>query len=105
MSACGSEGLSSDAGEDFTVEVGATPDFDGCGSSGEIVNYAWSIADTPAGRTDDAGKVLREVSTDCAFTLESAMVVDEVGVWTIELAVTDADGASDVDQVEVSVVE
>ena len=107
VAGCGDDDdtLEADAGDDFSVTVGEAPDFDGCGSSGDIVNYEWVIIEAPSSMTDDVGKPLREVDDQCSFTLESAMVVDEVGGWVIELTVTDAGGASSTDSVQVDVVE
>lgn len=103
LAACGDDSLEADAGPDFTTPVGSAPTFDGCGSNGDIVNYAWSIAGTPSGMDADVGKSLREEMTACSFELEAAMLPGEVGVWTIELVVTDADGSSSSDQVDVEV--
>ena len=104
-SACsggGGSDLTSDAGEDFTTEVGVAPVFDGCGSSGEITNYQWVVVDGPT--EDAAGKELRAVMSDCNFTLENPMAIEDVGEWTIELTVTDGDAEAS-DQVVVEVTE
>ena len=101
----GGDALTADAGEDFTVGVGDVPSFDGCGSSGEVANYQWTILEAPADMASDAGKVLRGVLSDCSFSLENSMVTDEVGSWTIELIVTDADGNSSSDTVRVDISE
>ena len=98
----GGSALGADAGEDFSVPVGVAPEFDGCGSTGEISNYAWTIIEAPV--SDAAGKELRETQSGCDFTLENAMVIDDVGEWTIELVVTDGD-AEAADQVVVTVSE
>lgn len=97
--------LSADAGEDFSVAVGTAPEFDGCDSSGDIVNYRWTIQETPSKMTEDVGKALRAEATECSFTLEAAMVIDEVGVWTVALEVTDSDGNASSDTVAVEVTE
>lgn len=104
FAACGGSSLSADAGTDFSVSVGEAPVFDACNSEGEIANYAWSIISAPEGRADDVGKALRATMNDCSFELESAMLVDDLGDWTIELTVTNGEG-SDSDQVTVEVTE
>ncbi len=105
ITACGGGGdITADAGEDFSVPVGEAPVFDGCGSSGELSNYQWTIIEAPEGNADDNGKALRTTMDSCNFELETAMVVDDIGEWTIELAVTD--GSNEVtDQVVVTVTE
>ena len=107
VAGCGDddEDLRADAGDDFSVTVGSSPTFDGCGSEGDIVNYAWSIESTPSKMAEDEGKAIREEDENCSFTLEAAMIVDEVGEWTIALEVTDAGGATSTDTVVVDVTE
>lgn len=103
MVACGGSDLSADAGQDFSVSVGESPNFDGCGSSGDIANYAWAILEAPGKMADDVGKPLREFDSICSFDLEAAMIADEVGTWVIELTVTDSDGSTKTDTVSVLV--
>ena len=91
------------APEDFSVPVGEAPTFDGCASTGEIVNYAWTLRETPSNMADDVNKPLREQEESCEFTLESNMIVDEVGTWVIELEVSDAQGTASTDTVRVEV--
>ena len=93
------------APQDFSVAVGEAPTFDGCESTGEIVNYAWTIRETPSNMDDDVNKPLREQEESCEFTLESNMIVDEIGTWVIELEVADAEGTSSTDTVRVEVTE
>lgn len=102
LAACGGGGVSADAGEDFSVGLGEAPVFDGCGSSGDGLSYTWTIVEPPDDMADDTGKVLRESIGDCSFTLESDMVVADVGTWVIELSVTDGDTV-ETDQVTVNV--
>lgn len=103
---CGGDGdLSADAGDDLRVAVGESPSFDGCGSNGDIVNYQWVVRETPSNMVDDIDKPLRDIENACSFTVESAMIVDEIGEWTIELTVSDADGNSSTDTVVVQVTE
>ena len=102
--ACGgSDSLRADAGDDFSTPVGVAPTFDGCGSDGDIVNYSWTISAAPESMATDVGKSLRDVTSGCSFELESAMLAEEVGSWTIELVVTDADGNTSSDNVTVDV--
>ena len=105
LAACGddTDGLDADAGDDLTVEVGTSPEFDGCSSTGDIVDYRWIIREAPAGLDDDVGKLIRDSSPDCSFTREAAMVVDEIGTWVIELIVTDSSGADASDTVSIDV--
>lgn len=93
------------APDDFSVAVGEAPTFDACESTGEIVNYAWTIRETPSNMDDDVNKALREQEESCEFMLESNMIVDEIGTWVIELEVSDADGTSSTDTVRVEVTE
>jgi len=103
--ACGddADSLTADAGPDFTIAVGAVPSFDGCDSAGDITNYKWVVRSAPPNMASDVGKVLREVFNECSFSLVNSMVTDEVGEWTIELVVTDAEGNSRTDSVLVAV--
>lgn len=107
LGACGGGAAetSADAGSDVSVVAGEAPVFDGCASTGDVINYQWQIIETPEGNVEDAGKLLRETASDCSFTLENVMEVDEVGVWTIELSVEDAEGTVDTDTVDVTVTE
>ncbi len=97
--------LSADAGSDFSVAVGESPEFNACDSTGEIANYAWTIAAAPDGAGDQEGKAIRDTSADCSFVLEAAMVPEEVGSWTIELTVSDDEGSSSTDSVVIEVTE
>lgn len=103
LAACsGGSALSADAGEDFDVSVGVAPEFVACDSTGDISNYEWTISDAPDSRPESVGQELRAIMGDCSFTLESQMVLDDVGEWTIDLTVTDGD-STDTDQVVVTV--
>ncbi len=104
LAGCGDDdSLKADAGDDFSVDVGAPPAFDGCSSTGDIVNYQWVIRQTPADMSDDVDKPIRDSSADCSFTLEESMAVNEIGNWVVELTVTDAGGDSSSDTVTVTV--
>jgi hypothetical protein len=97
--------LSAEAGEDFSIQIGQTPDFDGCASTGNIDNYRWTIIEAPNKMAEDRGKVIREVDANCSFSLDAAMDVDEVGVWVVELEVTNSFGQRATDRVSVTVDE
>lgn len=99
------QALAADAGADFSVRVGEQPRFDGCGSTGDMVNYKWTIVGAPENMSEDVGKVIRESEPNCSFNLEAAMVVDELGVWEVQLEVRDGAGNTAVDGVNVTVVE
>ncbi|MEM7272618.1 MAG: hypothetical protein AAF547_06010 [Actinomycetota bacterium] len=99
---CGSGGLGADAGDDFEIQLGEAPMFDGCDSTGDGLSYTWTIVEAPADMADDVGKVLRQSIGDCSFTLESTMEVADLGTWVIELSVTDGDG-TETDRVTVVV--
>lgn len=106
LTGCGGDGsLSADAGDDFAIQVGESPTFDGCESTGDIENYQWTIVEAPTSMAEDSGKVIRELDTNCSFTLDAAMGVDEVGNWMIELEVRDAAGQTATDRVTVTVNE
>ncbi len=96
--------LQANAGDDFSVQVGQPPTFDGCASTGQISNYKWTIVSAPDQVSEDVGKVIREVDANCSFTLEAMMGVDEVGEWVIELEVRDGQGNTSTDTVRVEVV-
>ena len=105
LAACGGEAsLSADAGLDFSVAVGEMPVFDGCGSEGNITNFEWIIVEAPETAPADSPKEIREFEENCEFTLEAAMILEDVGLWTIELTVTDGT-AEQTDQVMVEVTE
>ena len=104
LAACqSSPPLQANAGADFSVIVSESPIFDGCASTGEIVNYKWTIIGAPDKMSSDAGKVIREIDSNCSFTLGVEMGVDEVGEWIIELEVRDAEGNTNTDTVRVEV--
>lgn len=85
------------------MKVGEAPNFEGCASTGEIVNYKWRIIDAPDKMPSDSGKIIREVDHNCSFTLGAQMGVDEVGEWVIELEVRDAEGTTNTDTGRVEV--
>ncbi len=85
-----------DAGEDQTVDLGATVTLDGSGSydlDGDPLIYTWAQTDGAAETLDDASAV------DPTFT------AGEVGAYTFALVVADAEHDSEPDTVTVTVVE
>jgi hypothetical protein len=54
---------------------------------------------------EDVGKIIRDVDSECSFTLSSEMGVYEVGTWKIELEVRDSADNTSSDTVIVEVVE
>ena len=99
------DSLNANAGNDYEIKMGEQPRFDGCASTGNIENYQWKILTAPDKMSEDAGKVIREIEPNCAFTLDAEMGVDELGVWEIQLEVQDALGNKAVDTVSVTVIE
>lgn len=95
--------LSANAGVDFTLNVGEIPTFDGCASTGAILNYQWTILEAPEAKASDVGKVIRATESNCRFTLEDAMVIEEAGTWVIELEVRGEEGDTAKDSVTVTV--
>jgi hypothetical protein len=81
----GSPALQANAGTDFRVKEGEAPTFDGCASTGDIVNFKWTIISAPDNMVGDAGKLIREIDSNCSFTLGAEMGADEIGAWVIEL--------------------
>lgn len=95
--------LKADAGPDFTLSIGESPTFNGCASAGNITNFQWKILEAPEAMAEDNGKVIKEMYADCAYTLETEMGFEEMGIWIIELEVTDDQGATAVDTVAIDV--
>lgn len=100
----GDAALQADAGPDLSISVGDSPTFDGCASDGDIENYRWVILEAPSLMADDSGKVIRDTDPGCSFTLEAAMVAQEVGDWRVEMTVTGSGGESSSDELIVEVL-
>ena len=101
--ACQSTGsLAADAGPDQQIQVGESPLFDGCASTG-AVSYTWTITEPPAARPEDLNKIIYQ--SECAITLDAEMLLDDVGSWVVELTVADTTGATSTDTVRYDVVE
>jgi hypothetical protein len=93
-----------DAGIDFTIDEGTTGMLDGSGSSdpdGNIVTYEWAITDNPSGASVS---ITDADNTDPTATFDaSGADVDGDQVVEVTLTVTDDDGVTDSDVVEVTV--
>ena len=105
LTACRSEPLKADAGPDFSVAVDATPRFNGCSSTGDIVNYEWTILSPPPQAPGEVGKVIRDGDASCAFTLERPLQYQDIGVWLIELEASDSWGNTSTDTVILTVTQ
>jgi hypothetical protein len=104
LGACGGGSLNADAGSDVRVSVGGQIRFDGSGSTGDIVNCRWTILDPPEEMAEDAGKIIRDSASDCAFTLDEEMTRQYIGEWLVELEVTDSAGNADTDTMAIEVI-
>ena len=93
-----------DAGSDFTIDEGTTGALDGSGSSdpdGNIVTYEWAITDNPDGASVS---ITDADNTDPTATFDaSGADVDGDQVVEVTLAVTDDDGFTDSDVVNVTI--
>jgi hypothetical protein len=98
---CGGDSLRADAGDDFAVAVGESPEFDGCDSVGDIKQYEWIIRQAPASGGDVSDMTL-SATGGCSHVVDP-MTIDDIGSWTIELIVTDDQGNTSSDEVVVSV--
>ena len=98
---CGGDSLEADAGPDFSLVLGESPEFDGCNSVGDIQRYEWIIRDAPAAGIAAIGTTL-SAESGCTHTVDP-MDVDDLGVWTVELVVTDTKGTSATDEVMILV--
>lgn len=89
---------SANAGSDQTVENGVTVTLDGSGSSdsdGSIVSYAWSQV---------SGATVTINNASSAVATIDLPTVTESSSWVFSLEVTDDEGATDTDEVTVSVI-
>jgi hypothetical protein len=93
-----------DAGSDFTIDEGTTGALDGSGSSdpeGNIVTYEWAITDNPGGASVG---ITDADNTDPTATFDASSAdVDGDQVVEVTLTVTDDDGFTDSDVVDVTV--
>ena len=87
-----------DAGDDQNASTGQPVTLDGSDSSdpdGDTITYAWSIVSAPPG----SAATLNAPTSDMA-----TLTPDRVGLYTIQLTVTDAVGSSSSDTVDVTVL-
>ncbi len=98
---CGGDSLRADAGDDFAVAIGESPEFDGCASVGDIEQYEWIIRQAPASGGDVSDMTLSATGS-CSHVVDP-MTIDDMGTWTIELIVTNDQGTAATDEVMVSV--
>lgn len=104
LGACDGGSLNADAGPDVRVSVGEQVQFDGSGSTGDIVNCRWTVLEPPDKMAQDVGKVIRDSAFDCAFTLDEEMARQYIGKWLVELEVMDSAGNTDTDTMTIEVV-
>lgn len=97
-----------EAGPPLTVQVGQPLTLDGTGSfdpaGGQIVSYTWTVVEAPAARAGALRRVLAGPAPDPSLTIRLADDASSVGVWTLELEVTDDEGLRATDTVTVTVV-
>jgi len=88
-----------DAGSDRTVAVGNTVQLDGSGSSdpeGAGLSYDWALTDRPQSSTAEIQR---------ATTAQPSLEPDVAGTYVVKLTVTDPDGASATDTVQIQAQE
>jgi K319-like protein len=84
-----------DAGRDQSVKLGAPITLDASQSreidGGKIVEYRWTIIGVPKGKESELNKVAA-TTTDAKATIQLPNDDGALGVWTLELRVTDDGG-------------
>ena len=96
-----------DAGKDQTAKLGSTLALDASKSreidGGRIVEYRWTIIGVPRGKESDVNRV---VATGPGAQTSIELPGDDgaLGVWTLELRVTDDGGNRAANEVHVTLV-
>lgn len=95
-----------DAGQDQTVKLGAPITLDASKSreidGGKIVEYRWTITGVPKGKEDQLNKVVA-TTADPRTGIQLPVDAGAVGVWTLEVRVTDDGGNRAANEVHVTV--
>ena len=96
-----------DAGKDQTVKLGATVSLDASKSreidGGRIVEYRWTIIGVPKGKESDVNRVVG-TAPGAQTSIELPADDGALGVWTLELRVTDDGGNRAANEVHVTLV-
>jgi hypothetical protein len=96
-----------DAGKDQTVKLGTAITLDASKSreidGGRIVEYRWTIIGAPKGKEGDFNRIVA-TSTEPTTTAELPGDDGALGVWTLELRVTDDGGNRAANEVHVTLV-
>jgi chitinase len=94
-----------DAGTDQTAKVGAPVTLDASKSreidGGKIVEYRWQVTGVPKGKEDWLNKVLT-TTTEAKAAIQLPADDGALGVWTIELRVSDDGGNRAANEVHVT---
>ena len=96
-----------DAGADQTVKLGAPITLDASKSreidGGQIAGYQWTVIGVPKGKEDWLNKQLAK-GTDAKQTVQLPSDDGALGVWTIEMRVTDDGGNLAANEVHITLV-
>ena len=95
-----------DAGPDQTVKLGAPVSLDASKSreidGGKIVQYQWTITGVPKGKEDQLNKVVA-TTADPRTSVQLPADAGAVGVWTLEVRVTDDGGNRAANEVHITI--
>jgi hypothetical protein len=96
-----------DAGADQTVKLGSPITLDASKSreidGGKIVEYRWTVIGVPKGKEDWLNKLLA-TANDPRQTVQLPADDGALGVWTIELRLTDDGGNRSANEVHITLV-
>ncbi|MEP7199595.1 MAG: hypothetical protein ABI874_07250 [Chloroflexota bacterium] len=96
-----------DAGKDQTVKLGAPIVLDASKSreidGGRIVEYRWTIIGVPKGKEAELNKTIA-TTTEPQATIQLPGDDGALGVWTLELRVTDDGGNRAANEVHLTLV-